>query len=74
MQFTHLTVKSFYIEFRFHGPLEVWRENSQGYFWTNECFANCFSNTFVHFFSSENNKNLWFMEFGPTFEKQQQLF
>lgn len=47
---TRLTVKSFFIEFKFHGPLEVWRQNSQGRFWTNECFANCFSNRFVVLF------------------------
>lgn len=47
---THLTVKSFFIEFKFHGPLEAWRQNSQGCFWTNECFANCFSNRFIVLF------------------------
>ena len=70
-QFTRLTVKSFLIEFKFHGPLEAWRQNSQGCFWTNGYFANCFSNRFIVLFS-EDPKNLCFMSFGPALEKQRQ--
>lgn len=70
---THLTVKSFFIEFKFHGPLETWRQNSQGCFWTNECLQMVFLTDSLFFFS-ENLKNLWLMQFGPVLEKQQQVF
>lgn len=49
LSYTHLMVKSF-IEFKFYGPLEVWRQKSQGCFWTNEYFAIFFNRFIVLFF------------------------
>lgn len=46
VQFTHLMVNHFILN-RFHGSLKVLKENSHGYFWTNNCSANSFSNIFV---------------------------
>lgn len=73
-QFTRLTVKSFFIEFKFHGSTGLGgREFTRdAFFGLNEYFANCFSNRFVVLLSLRIVRTFGLCHLVPHLKKKEQ--